>query len=76
MDTPPSFLLHGFEPDALVRKKALTSSGPTLSKHSEDFFQMVMALLLVILFTAFKRATSSPDTKCVAPVVTSLKLRS
>lgn len=39
LDTPWSFLLHGFEPDALGRKKARTSLGPPFFKHSEDFFQ-------------------------------------
>ena len=60
MDTPLFFLLRGFEPDALGREKALTSSGllgPPFSKHSEDFFQVIVALL-VILFIASSNAQS------------------
>lgn len=48
----------------LEEKKALTTSGPPFSKHREDFFQVNIALLLVI-FTAVNGATSAPDIKCV-----------
>lgn len=59
------------------KEKALTSSGlpcPPLSKHREFFFQVIVALLLVILFIAFFQcAISSPDTNCVTPVLISLE---
>lgn len=60
----------------LEGKKDLSSLGPPFSKHWEDFFQVIMALLLVALSSAFQCAASSPDTKFVTPVLTSLKLRS